>query len=402
MAGKGGGQNEGGSQIEMVWLIMLVLIVLGAWALWTYAKPAIIYPAFAIDYAIIWLIEHTKGIGPNGQKVKDYIAMFFDGRVHASDAKQITWQTFAYVRTVVGGQINWILSALIVVTALYVRVNMKGDGFKRTFSLAGGKGKGAGPSFAQYQAEVWKVATYSMQFDPDGRDKDIEPPMTPPEWMRKHGIKFEDGQLDAEACRNAFIEQLGKPWHGFERASEHGKVVLILCALHYLKKTMPLPEDKKKKKSLSLHERETLSVAWAGGKDGSAAMKALVEKYKDDKDILKVVKAIGNKHAYENTVVYAMLDRARANTGVLKEHDMAYIKKIDRNMWYGMNNCGRKRFHTEGSGIMSHYFAERVMNRALVEPNLDGAIDGIENYMWEEGIESLDAFFAKDAQEFIY
>jgi hypothetical protein len=393
MAGKGQ-QNDGSGNIEMVWLIAVILIALGAWLIWTYAKAYIVYPAFVIDYAFIWIVEHTKGIGENGRKVKDFIEMFFDGRADADNPKHINWETFAYVRNTVGSQVNWVITAIIIAMALVVKNRMRGENFKTSFSLAGGKNKG--PSFAKFQAENWRVATYSANFDPDGKDSEIGPPLTPPEWLKKNSVRFEDNELDHDACRAAFTEQLGKTWHGFDRATLYGKVVLLMCALHYLKiEKVFAGHNNDKPKNISLHEREELSIAWASGKDGTPAMKSFVERHEKDAKVRKVIDTIGSKHAYENTVIYAMLDRARAKGGVLKEHDMAYIKKLDRNMWYGMNNCGRKRFHTEGAGIMSHYFAERVSNRSLIEPYLDPACEGIENYLYEEGIESLESFFTK-------
>lgn len=391
MAGKGQ-QNDGGGNIEMVWLIAVILVILLGWAVWTYAKAAIVYPAFVVDYAFIWIIEHTKGLGKTGTEVKNFIEMFFDGRADANNPKHINWETFSYVRSVVGSQVNWVITAIIMALAIVIKYRMKGEGFKSTFSLAGGKGRG--PSFAKFQAESWRVATYSANFDPDGKDAEIGPPLTPPEWLRKNGVRFEDNELDHDACKTAFTEQLGRSWHGFDRATLYGKAVLLMCALHYLKlEQVYQGHNNDKPKNISLHEREELSIAWASGKDGTAAMKAFIERHEKNPKVRKVIDTIGSKHAYENTVIYAMLDRARAKGGVFKEHDMAYIKKLDRNMWYGMNNCGRKRFHTEGAGIMSHYFAERISNRALIEPYLDPACEGVENYLYEEGIESIEAFF---------
>ncbi|MBY3155282.1 hypothetical protein HFO56_23450 [Rhizobium laguerreae] len=391
MAGKGQ-QGDGSGNIEMVWFIAAVLVILGAWCVWTYAKSAIVYPGFAVDYAIIWIIEHTKGLGEGGTNIKNFIEMFFDGRKQPDNPKDINWETFAYVRKTVGQQVSWFIAAAIVGMAIAIKYRMKGEGYKTPFSLAGGKGKG--PSFAKFQAENWRVATYSANFDPDDRDAEIGPPLTPPEWLKKNAIRFEENELDHDACRAVFTEQLGKQWHGFDRATLYGKAVLLMCALHYLKLEKVYPGfNGDKPKNISLHEREELSIAWASGKDGTAAMKSFVERHEKDPKVRKVIDTIGSKHAYENTVIYAMLDRARAKGGVFKEHDMAYIKKLDRNMWYGMNNCGRKRFHTEGAGIMSHYFAERISNRALIEPYLDPACEGVENYLYEEGIESLDLFF---------
>jgi intracellular multiplication protein IcmP len=382
-------QNEGGSQIEMVWLIVAVLAILLGWLVWTHFKAAIVMPAFAVDYAFIWIVEHVKGLGERGQETKAFVESFFDGTRNASNPNDISWQNFSTVRTVVGSQVNWVIAGLIALLAIHVRMNMKGTGYQRVYSLAGGKGKKM--SFAKFQAETWRVASYSANFDPDGRDADILPPLTPPEWLKKNGIRFEENELDHDATRAAFTEQLGKQWHGFDRATIYCKLVLIICALHWMKREDVFPGFGKK--NTSLHEREVLSIAWSGGKNGDAAVKALVDKYSKDAKVRKIIDTVGSKHAYENTVVYAMLDRARAKGGVLKEHDMLYIKRLDRHMWYGLNNCGRKRFLIEGAGILSHFFAERIANRALIEPYLDPACEGVEHYLYEEGIESLAAFY---------
>lgn len=391
MAGKGQG-GDGGSQIEMVWLIMAVLAILGAWALWTYAKGVIVIPALAIDYVLIRAIEHTRGLGETGNVAKDFAASFFDGRRDPWNGNDITWEQFAYLRSVVGSQVNLIICGAIAALAFFIKLKMRGDGFRRVFSLAGGKGKG--PSFARFQSDFWRVATYSALFDPDGRDSDILPAATPLEWLRDNDVTYENGAMDAEACKRAFAEQLGKQWHSFDRATLHARAVLLICALHLTKAVATFPGHGKR--NVSLHEREVLSIAFAGGKDGTKAMKAFVEKYSGDAKLRGIIDKVGKKHAYENTVIYALLDVARARAGVLKEHDMAYIKRIDRNMWYGLNNCGRKRFHTEGAGIISHFFSERIVGRSLVEPHVDQACEGVENYLREEGIDSLTEFFAPE------
>lgn len=390
MAGKGGGgQQENGSNTEAIMFVTLILVCLGLWAAWTFFRAAIVLPAFAIDYAIVFIIEHTKGIGEPGREIKKFITSFFTGGRAAST--DITWEQFSYVRDTVGAQMRWVVGAAIAIMSIVVYSKMKGEGYKRTFSLGGGldkDGKQKPQSLAHYQSERWKVATYSAFFDPDGRDKHILPAATPMEFLRDNDIVFENGLFDEETrdvrLPEVFAAQLGKPWTGLERADLYVQCVGILCAIHYLRR------------KTSLMERETLAIAWSKGKDGTEAMKALVAKYIKDKDVIKVVDTICNKHAYANTGLYALLDKCRARAGVLASADFGYLKPLDRSLWYSLSNCGRRRFFIESAGVVSHFFAERVTANPLVEPNVENAINGLEDYIEEQGLLSLTEFFKTD------
>lgn len=441
MAGQkgGGGGQENGSNTEMLLLVTVILVALGAWVLWTFARAAIVLPAFVIDYALVFIIEHTKGIGDVGSQVKDFIAAFFTGRRQAST--DITWEQFAMVRDLVHSQLKWVFSGIIAVLAAIVMFRMKGQGFKRRFSLGGGKGQPQ--SLAHYQSERWKVATYSAYFDPDGRDKHITQAATPMEFLRDNGIPYENGIFTEDVregkLKDVFVAQLGAPWNGIERANLNVQTVLILCALHYLRRKN------------ALAEREALSVAWAQGRDGTAAMKSLVERYlgpekdwildadplppargKDgkpvsakpadaaatqqktqaapagtekkpaapkevgDKDVRKVIKSICSKHAYANPGAFALLDKARARGGVLASADFGYIKQLDRTLWYTLSNCGRRRFFIEAAGAVAHFFAERVTENPLVDANVENALNGVEDYLEEQGLDSLSLFFKEE------
>lgn len=410
MSGQKGGGQENPSNSEMLLLVTVILAALGAWLIWTFARAAIVLPAFAIDYVIVFLLEHTKGIGDVGQQVKDFIAAFFTGRRQAS--VDITWEQFSTVRDLVHQQVKWLFSGGIAVLAAVVMLKMKGEGYKRVFSLGGGKGKPR--SLAHYQSERWKVATYSAYFDPDGRDKHITQAATPMEFLRDNGISYENGIFTEDVregkLKDAFVAQLGKPWNGVERADLNVQVVLVLCALHYLRRKN------------ALAERETLSVAWAQGRDGSAAMKSLVERYigpvdpstnkaddkkngenkqeadkePGDRDVKKVIRAICGKHAYANPGVFALLDKARARGGVLASADFGYIKQLDRTLWYTISNCGRRRFFIEAAGAVAHFFAERVTDNPLVDANVENALNGVEDYLEEQGLESLTEFFKEE------
>lgn len=384
-------RSEDANSTEIVALVGLIVIMMVLALIWFFARPAILYPAFALDYVSIRIIEVIKGLGPVGEQTKEYVTSIFDGRRNPSDG--VSLGEFYAVQDIVGKQIRWFVVAVIGGLAALVYYRMKGNGYSRVFSLGGTK---TAPGLNHYQSEHWKVTAVSAFFDPDGRDKNIKPAATPMEWMRDNNISFEDNMLDEDAAREAFAKQLGQPWRGFDKAELRYQVVAILCALHYSRKTTVImdPVVKKKKKfNLALVEREKLSIAWAAGKDGTEAMKDLVERYRNDKDVQKIISDIMDKHAWSNTALYSILDKCRAKAGVLATADMLWLRYIDRDLHYSLNNCGRRRFHTEGAGTVNHFFAEVQLGSPILEPHVEQAIHGLEDAMIEHNISSLTEFW---------
>lgn len=380
MAGKGGGEQH--QQTEWVYFIVAVCLMGACWSLWNFGRQYVVMPAFASNWLMIKAVEAFRWLtgdelGPTGKAIKEVVEGFFDGRRIASDG--IDWENFVTIRHIVGSQVKWIVSGIIAALAVVILFQMEGDSFKRVFSLAGGKGRG--PSLALEAARKWRTAAASASFDPDGRDRNILPARTPMEWLRDNKIKFENSELDEDAARDAFARQLGKPWHGIAKADLPVQTVLVLCAMHLLR-------DKN-----AMRMREEVSVAWAAGGDGIPKMKEIVEWALGNEKIVKVINKVGSKHAYANPVVIAMLDRARAKTGVLPAADFVWMRRVDRDLWYTINNVGRRRFHIEGAGAVAHYQAERVLGSPIPEPHVDNAIEGILDYMETQGIYSIEEFF---------
>lgn len=382
----GGKQQEGGANTEAAAFVFCALVLLALYLLWTFARPVILYPSFALNIAQIWIIETVKGLGPAGQEVKNFVWSIFDGRRSPWDG--VSLEQFGTVRNLVGQQTRIFITVIIAGLAAMVMFKMKGHGYARKFSLGGGKGKALG--LAHFQATRWKTATASATFDPDGRHKDIKPAATPLEWLRDNKIEYENSILDRDAAEAAFAKQLGKTWHSLKRAELRHQAIAIMIGLHYMR-------DKR-----ALSERETVNIAWSNGQDGTKAMQELVDKYlgngekpKEEK-LVRTIEEIMNKHAYVHTGLFSLLDKARARGGVLASSDFLWLRWVDRNLHYTLNNVGRRRFHTEGAGVVCHYFAEHVTGRPLPEPHVEQAIDGIEDYLAEQGIMSATEFFRQN------
>jgi len=383
---KQGGNDNGHSQTEWVYFLVVALVFGLCYAVWNYARSYVVLPAFASNIVMIEAYNLIVGLTPGGvgQKMRDYLYAAFDGRLNV--ATDVSWDEFITVRDTIGHTVRWVVSPVILGLAVLIVFKMKGDGFKRVFSLGGGKGRG--PSLAIEAARQWKTATAGAMFDPDGRDKDILPARTPFEWLQHHGVGFENSELDRDAAVAAFAEQLGKPWHGVARAELPVQTFLILAGMH-------LTRNK-----AAMSSREAVSIAWAADGDGTEKMKEIVAEGLKNEKLVAAIDKVCAKHAFAHTAVIALLDLARRKGGVFPAADFVWIRKVDRNLWYTVNNVGRRRFHIEGAGPICHFFAERVVGNQLPDPQVDEAVNGIEDYLAEHGIESLSAFFSKGKDEF--
>ncbi len=328
-----------------------------------------------------------------GRQYKDYITRTLDGTY--DPWSDVTWAVFLQVRTTVGEQVRLIISLIIAAMGIYLLMKMKGGGFTRRFGLAHNlqNKKNKNPSLATYQSQQWKVATYASMFDPDGRDKNIGPQLRPTEWLRENDISWENGRFDADSkarMHEALKAQLGAPWHGFERASIHVQTILVLGSLHYLGS---MEQFHKVYKALAIKERELLNIAWAGDNNGIEASKDLIARFKSKREVIKVIEHYCKDFAFENTAVYGFMTIVKKKSGIFKDADMGYIKKLDRTLWYTLNNNGRHAYHVEATAVINHWKAERMNRAPLREARVEESVLGIERYLNHHGIMSLTEFF---------
>ncbi len=65
--------QSGGSHSEATAIVTIVVISMVLIGIWMLAKPAIIYPAFAINWVLIKIIQLTMGLGQTGQNILAFI-----------------------------------------------------------------------------------------------------------------------------------------------------------------------------------------------------------------------------------------------------------------------------------------------------------------------------------------
>ena len=97
--------------------------------------------------------------------------------------------------------------------------------------------------------------------------------------------------------------------------------------------------------------------------------------------------AIVNRHAYAHTALMELLNTARLRAGVLAPGQFAWLKLVDRPLWYTLHSLG---FETEGIGrylhpnprveaigTRDHWAVERLAGEPVIEPSMDRAVDAL-------------------------
>ncbi len=101
--------------------------------------------------------------------------------------------------------------------------------------------------------------------------------------------------------------------------------------------------------------------------------------WKQTEEESAVWREISGMHHYARTQVLALVARAR-ESGLLPPAWMLWLKGVDRDLYYAIQSLGNGggMAFVEGAGILAHYRAEKAMGRALVTPQIEDAVAGIE------------------------
>lgn len=365
-------------------LAALILFAIGCAGLWFGARWLVVKFLFAPAWVEMHLIRLTIGLGDTGRQFLEYVTATFDGRV---DPDTVYWSDIVMVMTSVGSLMRWPVTLAIVVMTVVIVLKMKGDGFSRTFSLTGRKGTN---SFIAYQSSLWKTIKPALIFNPDNLGVNEDPARTPLEWLRDNNISPEQKErggeiiLPMDKTAEAFIKQLGDPWTGIEEAPVHVQFLAVLAALNYSwsKARRKLGEDAASIMSQRAPEEKIR-------KD----LAALIAPHLANKLLVNAVEKVASRHHYQSTVICALYEWSRRRGAVLASAEVRWLKRIDRVLWYAVNNLGRRAFHVEAAGVIAHYFSECVNGDRIDKPFVLPAIQGLQSTVSAMGISNLDAFF---------
>jgi intracellular multiplication protein IcmP len=116
-----------------------------------------------------------------------------------------------------------------------------------------------------------------------------------------------------------------------------------------------------------------MALSSSGNKIDFSGARSLLRKHYNSK---LVARCLG-RHAYTTTVMAGMLNLARTD-GVLATAEFLWLKKIDRRLWYMLNDVGRQTSAVEVAGPFAHFMVESRLKAALKAPYVETALDALE------------------------
>jgi intracellular multiplication protein IcmP len=330
--------------------------------------------------AVIWYVFHTQIVGFIF-KLKyleaSFVSLFVSKAIPLTEALHdlnptgVKIQTLISVVSQVGQYIRYPSAVILVILAVVLFYTHPTLRFKRTHSMK-----------TLYEQEkfnwpqVMPVSTIDLVKEPIDKGP-WAMSLTPLQFAKKHRLIIEErekatsigGQREkvnialarAEA-HQVFAMQLGPYWNGIEKLSMHTKAlfaVFVARANH---------DQDTAKKIL-----DQLALSSVNGQLDFSGVEDVIRKYKDSAFIKKITEC----HAYVMTVMSSMLEAARQD-GVLASADFLWVKIVDRQLWYILNNIGRQTAFVETAGIFAHWLAEKKLGRRISVPMVEEAVKAME------------------------
>ena len=239
-------------------------------------------------------------------------------------------------------------------------------------------------SFIRMQSKMWPVIMPIVDFNPikfsartPGDPIPDKLPMfaealSPEEWISFHRIAVTNGVVDREATRRALIMQLGPRWTGIEHQAPYFRALWAAFALK---------GAQKREESDEFLGRVALCWTAKKGFVISPEVAAEIKKILSDTKFTAKPDEIASQHAYRTTAMLDVLRWARSMGGVLAPGQFVWLRGQDRNLWYALNNLGRRSFHAEGMGALAHFMAEQAAKKPLPVPRVDTAIVTLNQFL---------------------
>ena len=363
MAAPQQGGNQQDNSFNMLWGIAGIFAVAGViW--WAFKVPIIQF------YLLIKLYQ------------VDFLGMFFHQAYFESlheiilkaraNPNQITLNWLLLLGSTVGSWLRIPFAGLLFVLGIWVYFANSTRTFKNIYNMK---------MFAKLEKQNWPQITPVIHLDLIKADIDSGPwamAMNPMQFCKRHQLLDEvpvervegmhrkdwdrmDVILRRGKANKLFVLQLGALWRGVDHLTPQARALFGVFAARIAADSKPAAEALAK------------MAASSSGKLDFSAGHALMKKHLNNKIVQQTI----NEHAYELTVLAAMLMAARQD-GVQASADFLWLKPLDRRLWYILNCVGRQTPFAEVAGIFAHWIAERDAGRKLLVPMVDEATKALE------------------------
>lgn len=287
------------------------------------------------------------------------------------DPKYLTWQYFIALLNASGSYYNIPVAIILGILSIVIYMRNPGSKFTNNYNLN---------SFRKLQKTNWPQIIPPSKTDLTKEDISKGPwasSKTPLNFARENklldiivnpypnpllGERAKVAKLREAATRQLFASQLGYIWQGADKLPIHTKALFTVFAAI---------ANQDRKPALALLRQFNYSLEYKNKPDLSG-FDDLYNKYKES----KIIKKIESSHGYVMTVMAALLSAARID-GVLATADFLWLKETDRQLWYMLNNVGRRAAFPEVAGAIAHWRIETRMQRKLMTPMIEEAVKAL-------------------------
>lgn len=191
------------------------------------------------------------------------------------------------------------------------------------------------------------------------------------EFGKNKGVHLERAKAEAIVSR-----QLGQPFESFEGLPDYVKglaaaFVAFGCG--------------DKKGGQDMLDKMSLSFVEARGdqpmKLDTSGAAELYRRYESDPMLQHAVR---NHTSYVTVWLCALLMFARRK-GVIACSQFVWLRPVDRTLWYSLNQMGGRAGWAEALGVWAHYQLEELVRNPVSIPDLELAIDGLEQELIATG-----------------
>ena len=210
--------------------------------------------------------------------------------------------------------------------------------------------------------------------------------LTAEEWLDRFVCKA-GSDFDGVRATDALIAQVGSLWEGSSKATPVVRLLFVAFALHM---------EEKREAALKLLGEASAALDAGKGEEKSGperylaipeAVNVRVNALLADPRSFEAAAKVAGKHAYTVPALMTVLNVARLRAGVLAPAQFAWLKLVDRTLWYALQSLG---FETEGigryahpnprveaAGVRDHWASERAAMQPLPWPSIASALEAL-------------------------
>lgn len=362
---QGGGQQRDSGELEILWISIAVFLLFAA--IFFLFRTQILTFILLIKYAELKTISYFV-IGANYQGLANW--------TNLANPNRISFDTLALLCTEIGNTIKYPCIAICIIFMVVIWQKHPDSGFRDTENMK---------TLAEKVRSTFPAINVVNGIDLVKTPIDEGPwamGMTPIDFAKHHKLIHRDPRTDKIVfnpfkAKMIFSDQLGALWTGVEHLKPHEQALFAIFAAYV---------NYKREEAEQKLEAIARSINPKSLKTGNIPFntQALLKKYGDTKQ----VKAIVDRHAYVRTVFMEMLTQARSS-GIVLNSLILWLKPIDRELWYTLNNVGRKAVFAEAAGIQAQWLSEKRLGFAIQHPMVDEAVNALDEAILSRIIKDL-------------